>query len=73
MKPRTVKISEAEGILDWEGWFIYVVPAMRGLLVGTAVPLRRVDSAQPVPFELSAILKEVLEVMPLIFFSFFPK
>lgn len=43
---------------------------MRGLLVGAAVPRRRVDSAQPVPFEPSAILKEVLEVMPLIFFFF---
>lgn len=41
---------------------------MRGLLVGAAVPRRRVDSAQPVPFEPSAILKEVLEVMPVIFF-----
>lgn len=44
---------------------------MRGLLVGAAVPRRRVDSAQPVPFEPSAILKEVLEVMPLIFYFFF--
>lgn len=43
---------------------------MRGLLVGAAVPRRRVDSAQPVPFEPSAILKEVLEVMPLIFFIY---
>lgn len=42
--------------------------AMRGLLVGAAVPRRRVDSAQPVSFEPSAILKEVLEVMPVIFF-----
>lgn len=46
---------------------------MRGLLVGAAVPRRRVDSAQPVPFEPSAILKEVLEVMQLIFFFFFLK